>query len=45
MEVRLAALAILVKNMQDEMRDIVQNERELVHADVFVNRINENFKI
>ena len=32
MEVRLAALALLVKNMQDEMHDIVQNERELVHA-------------
>jgi len=32
MEVRLAALAILVKNMQDEMHDIVKNERELVHA-------------
>ena len=32
MEVRLAALALLVKNMQDEMRDIVQNERELAHS-------------
>ena len=32
MEVRLAALAHLVKNMQSEMHDIVQNERELVHA-------------
>jgi len=32
MEVRLAALALLVKNMQDEMHDIVQNERELAHA-------------
>jgi len=32
MEVRLAALAILVKNMQDEMHDIVQNERDLIHA-------------
>ena len=32
MEVRLASLALLVKNMQDEMHDIVQNERELVHA-------------
>ncbi|MCL2440252.1 MAG: hypothetical protein FWD14_00785 [Treponema sp.] len=32
MEVRLAALALLVKNMQDEMYNIVQNERELVHA-------------
>ena len=31
-EVRLAALAHLVKNMQNEMHDIVQNERELVHA-------------
>jgi len=26
MEVRLAALAMLVKNMQSEMHDIVQNE-------------------
>jgi len=32
MEVRLAALALLVKNLQDEMHDIVQNERELVHV-------------
>jgi len=32
MEVRLAALALLVKNMQDEMHDIVQNEKKLVHA-------------
>jgi len=32
MEVRLAAIALLVKNMQDEMHDIVQNERELAHA-------------
>ena len=32
MEVRLAALALLVKNMQDEMHEIVQNERDLVHA-------------
>ena len=32
MEVRLAALALLVKNMQDEMRDIVQNEREFASA-------------
>jgi len=32
MEVRLAALALLVKNMQDEMHDIVQNERDLIHA-------------
>jgi len=29
MEVRLSALALLVKNMQGEMHDIVQNEREL----------------
>ena len=27
MEVRLAALALLVKNMQGEMHDIVQNEK------------------
>jgi hypothetical protein len=32
MEVRLAALALLVKNMQVEMHDIVQNEKELAHA-------------
>jgi hypothetical protein len=32
MEVRLAALALLVKNMQCEMRNIVQNEKELVSA-------------
>ena len=32
MEVRLAALALLVKNMQSEMHDIVQNERELSHS-------------
>jgi len=32
MEVRLAALALLVKNMQCEMHDIVQNEKELAHA-------------
>jgi hypothetical protein len=32
MEVRLAALAMLVKNMQSEMHDIVQNEKELSHA-------------
>ena len=32
MEVRLAALAHLVKNMLGELHDIVQNERELVHA-------------
>ena len=32
MEVRLAALALLVKNMQGEMHDIVQSERELAHA-------------
>ena len=29
MEVRLAALAILVKNMQCEMHDIVRNDKEL----------------
>ena len=29
MEVRLSALALLVKNMQGEIHDIVQNEREL----------------
>jgi hypothetical protein len=28
----LAALALLVKNMQGEMHDIVQNEKELVSA-------------
>jgi len=32
MEVRLAALAMLVKNMQCEMHDIVHNEKELSHA-------------
>ena len=32
MEVRLAALALLVKNMQGEMHNIVQNERELSHV-------------
>ena len=32
MEVRLAALALLVKNMQDEMHDIVQNDKELAHV-------------
>ena len=32
MEVRLAALALLIKNMQDEMHNIVQNEREFIHA-------------
>ena len=32
MEVRLAALARLVKNMQDEMHDIVQNDKKLTHA-------------
>ena len=32
MEVRLAALALLVKNMQSEMHNIVQNERELAHS-------------
>ena len=31
-EVRLAALALLVKNMQNEVRDIVQNEKNLIHA-------------
>ena len=32
MEVRLAALAMIVKNMQSEMRDIVQNEKLAVGA-------------
>ena len=32
MEVRLAALTMLVKNMQGEMHDIVHNEKELSHA-------------
>jgi len=32
MEVRLAALAMLVKNMQSEMHDIVQNEKLAVGA-------------
>jgi len=32
MEVRLAALAMLVKNMQCEMHDIVKNDKELVGA-------------
>ena len=32
MEVRLAALALLVKNMQGEMQAIVQNDKELAHA-------------
>jgi len=32
MEVRLAALALIVKNMQGEMHDIVQHEKELAHA-------------
>ena len=32
MEVRLAALALLVKNMQDEMHDIVQRDKELVYT-------------
>ncbi|MDR2717335.1 MAG: hypothetical protein LBB89_04635 [Treponema sp.] len=32
MEVRLAALAYLVKNMQGEMHEIVEHERELAHA-------------
>ena len=29
MEVRLAAIAMIVKNMQYEMHDIVQNEKKL----------------
>ena len=32
MEVRLAALALLVKNMQNEIHDIVQNERVSLHT-------------
>ena len=32
MEVRLAALALLVKNMQGEIHNIVQNEKELLHT-------------
>ena len=32
MEVRLAALALLVKNMQSEIHDIVQSEKEFAHA-------------
>jgi hypothetical protein len=32
MEVRLAALALLVKNMQSEMREIVDNEKKLVRV-------------
>ena len=32
MEVRLAALALLVKNMQNEMHDIAKNDKELIHA-------------
>jgi len=32
MAVCLAVLALLVKSMQNEMHDIVQNEKELVHA-------------
>jgi predicted neutral ceramidase superfamily lipid hydrolase len=32
MEVRLAALALIVKNMQDEMHEIVQNDKELASA-------------
>jgi hypothetical protein len=32
MEVRLAAIALLVKNMQCEMHEIVEHERELAHA-------------
>jgi hypothetical protein len=32
MEVRFSALALLVKNMQSEMHEIVQNEKELASA-------------
>jgi len=32
MEVRLAALAMLIKNMQIEMHDIVKNEKALVEV-------------
>jgi hypothetical protein len=32
MEVRLAALARIVKNMQSEMHEIVEREKELAHA-------------
>jgi hypothetical protein len=32
MEVRLAALACIVKNMQSEMHEIVEHEREPAHA-------------
>ena len=32
MEVRLAALALLVKNMQCEMHEIVKNEKDLAHT-------------
>ena len=32
MEVRLAALAAIVNKMQNEMHEIVQNEKELVQA-------------
>ena len=32
MEVRLAAIALLVKNMQDEMHDIIQKDKKLVHT-------------
>jgi hypothetical protein len=32
MEARLAALALLVKNMQSEMREIVENEKKLVRV-------------
>ena len=32
MEVRLAALALLVKNMQGEIHNIVQNEKELLNT-------------
>ena len=32
MEVRLAALALLVKNMQDELHDIVQHDNEFANS-------------
>jgi hypothetical protein len=32
MEVRLAALALIVKTMQTAMHDIVQNDKELTNA-------------
>jgi len=32
MEVRLAALAMIVKNMQSEMHEIVKNDKELVEV-------------